>query len=354
MKTNSFKGKTRRFTVLLAAAAIALMAGLAVTDGQAAGDKGEVNIYSHRQEILIRPLLDRFEATTGIKANVVFAKKGMIVRLKAEGRNSPADVVLTVDAGRLIRIKEENLLQPIHSATLDAALPAQYRDPEGHWFGLSVRARPIIYSTGRVTPAELSTYEGLADPKWRGRVCIRSSSNVYNQSLLAAMIARLGPDKVEAWARGLVANFARKPQGGDRDQIRAVASGECDVAVVNTYYLARMLASSKSEDREVAGKVRIFWPNQGGHGAHVNISGAGVTRSSKNRGNAIRLIEFLASEDAQRIYAETVNEYPARPGVPVADVVRGFGDFKADDLPLATLARHNAQAVRIADRAGWP
>ncbi len=333
-------------------AAAAILATVCAASPAAAS--GEVNIYSYRQEVLIRPLLDRFEETTGIKVNVVFAKKGMIQRLKAEGVNSPADVVLTVDAARLIRVKEEGLLQPVRSAKLEADIPAQYRDPEGHWFGLSVRARPIMYNTAKVKPADLSTYQDLADPKWKGRICIRSSSNVYNQSLLAAMIAHMGKDKAEAWAKGLVANFARKPQGGDRDQIRAAAAGECDIAIANTYYLAGMIKGKKDSDKAAAAKMKIFWPNQGGTGAHVNVSGAGVTMSSKNKDNAIKLLEFLAGDEAQRLYADKVNEYPVRAGIPVTKVVAGFGEFKADTLRLATLAKHNAEAVRIADRAGWP
>ncbi len=319
----------------------------------AVGSSGEVNIYSYRQEVLIRPLLDRFEKKTGIKVNVIFAKKGMIQRLKAEGMNSPADVVLTVDAARLIKIRQEGLLQPVKSAALDANIPPQYRDPDGHWFGLSVRARPIIYNVGSVDPKSLSSYEDLADPKWKGRICIRSSSNVYNQSLLSAMIAHMGKDKAEAWAKGFVGNFARKPQGGDRDQIRGAAAGACDIAIANTYYLAGMIKGKKEADREAAAKVKIFWPNQDGRGAHVNISGAGVTKSSKNTANAVKLLEFLADSEAQAIYAEKVNEYPVKPGVEVTAVVQQFGDFKADTLTLATLAKYNAEAVRVADRAGW-
>ena len=236
---------------------------------------------------------------------------------------------------------------------LNDNIPSQYRDPDGHWFGVSVRARPIMYAVGRVKESELSTYEDLADPKWKGRICIRSSSNIYNQSLISALIAHKGTDTMEKWAKGLVGNFARKPQGGDRDQIRAVAAGECDIAVANTYYLAGLIKSKKDADRDAAAKVKIFWPNQGGSGAHVNISGAGVTKSSKNRDNAVKLLEFLSGTKAQEIYADKVNEYPVKDGVTITKVVKDFGDFKADKLNLATLAKHNAEAVRIADKAGW-
>lgn len=339
--------------------ALALIASLSMSGPAAAARDGaseitgEVNVYSYRQEVLIRPLLDRFTDQTGIRVKIVFAKNGMIERLKTEGVNSPADAILTVDAGRLIRAREAGVLQPIDSDILRRAIPAQYRDPEGYWYGLSVRARTIIYSPERVTPAELSSYEDLAAPRWKGRICIRSSSNIYNQSMLAAMIAHLGIDRTEDWARGLVANFARKPKGGDRDQIRAVAAGECDIAIVNTYYLAGLARSKKAKDRAVAAKVRIFWPNQGGRGTHVNISGAAVTKSARNKANAIRLIEFLAGAEAQKIYAEVVNEYPVRTDVAPSGVVASWGPFEADTLNLAELARYNAEALRLADRVGW-
>ena len=319
----------------------------------AAWAAGEVNIYSYRQEVLIRPLLDRFTKNTGITVNVVFAKKGMLARLKAEGANSPADAILTVDAGRLIRAKEAGVLQPAKSEALNKAIPAQYRDPQGYWYGLTVRGRTVIYNTARVKPGELSTYEALAEPRWKGRICIRSSGNIYNQSMVAAMIAHKGVAATETWARGFVANLARKPKGGDRDQIRAVAAGECDIAIANTYYLAGMVKGKKASDREAAQKVRVFWPNQAGRGVHVNISGAAVTKSAKNKANAVKLLEFLASEEAQRIYADKVNEYPVRPGVAMSEVLKGWGEFKADQLNLAKLAKHNAEAVKLTDRVGW-
>lgn len=315
---------------------------------------GEVNIYSYRQEVLIRPLLDAFTAETGITVNLVSGKAdALLERLKSEGANSPADLLLTVDAGRLIRAKEAGVFQAISSDTLATAIPAKYRDPSGHWFGLSVRSRVIFYARDRVSPDELSSYEALTDPKWRDRICVRSSSNVYNQSLLASMIAHTDVDTAEQWARNLVANMARKPQGGDRDQIKAVAAGQCDLAIANTYYYARMLTSKKAAEREAAGKVALFWPNQNGRGAHVNISGVGVTTSAKNRDNAVKLIEFLVSDDAQRIYAETGYEYPVKPGVAIAGSVAAMGDFKADPLDIAVMSRHNAEAIKTFDRAGW-
>jgi iron(III) transport system substrate-binding protein len=337
--------------VTVRAALLACAFGAAALSTAAAG---EVNVYSGRQEILIRPLLDEFTAATGIEVNVVSAKAdALLERLRREAMNSPADVLLTVDAGRLIRAKQAGVLQRVRSAVLEAAIPAQYRDPEGYWYGLSVRARPIMYAKDRVSPAELSTYEDLADPKWKDRICVRSSSSIYNQSMLAAMIAHLGVDATEAWAQGLVENLARPPQGGDRDQIRAVAAGECDVALANMYYLAGLAGSPKAQDRAAAAKVAIFWPDQSGRGVHVNVSGAGVTASARRKDNAIRLIEFLAGDRAQKIYARVVQEYPVKPGIEVSPLVAAWGEFRADSLPLASLAEHNAEAIRIADRVGW-
>ena len=336
-----------------AAALLAAFVGLVQPAAvQAAG--GEVNIYSYRQEVLLRPLLDAFTEETGITVNLVSGKAdALLERLKAEGQNSPADMLLTVDAGRLYRAVEAGLLQPVQSDLLDANVPAQYRHPDGLWYGLSVRARPIFYAKDRVKPGELSTYAALADEKWKGRICIRSSNNIYNQSLLASMIAHDGADVTTAWTKAFVANFARKPQGGDRDQLRAVAAGQCDLAIANTYYLGQLTQAKSADDRTAASKVGVFWPNQEGRGVHVNISGAAVTKSAKNKANAIRLIEFLVEDRAQRLYAEGVNEYPVKPGVPWSDIVAAWGRFKADDLNLSLLGENNAEAVMIADRAGW-
>lgn len=313
----------------------------------------EVNIYTTRQEVLIRPLLDTFEQETGIRVNVVFAKEGVIERMKSEGANSPADAILTADVGYILQAKSDGLLQPIESEVLNAAIPSQYRDPGGTWYGLALRARPIMYAKNRVDPSELSTYEDLADPKWKGRICIRSSSHIYNQSLVSSMIAADGVEKVEEWAKGFVANFAREPAGGDRDQIMAVAAGECDIAIANTYYLAGMLSGDDPAQKEAAQKVAVFWPNQDGRGVHVNISGGGVTASAKHVDNAVKLLEFMVSDEAQKIYAEAVNEYPVKPGIPPSDAVAGFGEFKADPLDLAVIGEHNVEAVRLMDRAGW-
>ena len=335
-----------------------LAGALALAAIGTAAAANDVNIYSYRQAVLMKPLLDRFEQKTGVKAQVIYLKKGMIARLKAEGAASPADVILTTDAARLIQLDRLGAFQPLNSAALNAAVPANLRHPKGHWFGLTVRGRPIFYNPAKVKPSDLSTYEALADGKWKGRICIRSSSNVYNQSLIASMIAANGAEKTQAWADGFVKNFARKPAGGDRDQIRAVAAGECDIAIANTYYFAGLARSKKERDRKAAAAVRLFWPNQkgrgsAGRGAHVNISGAGVAKHAKNRANAVRLIEFLASKEAQEIYARIVNEYPVRKDVQPGRTVADFGEFKADSLALSELAKYQKEAVRIADRAGW-
>lgn len=335
-------------------AVTALAAGSAMT-AQAA----EVNVYSAREENLIKPILDQFSAQTGITVNLITAGADeLTTRMELEGANSPADLLLTVDVGRLLRAQEMDLLQPVQSDVLESQIPAQYRDSAGHWFAVSLRGRVIVYDRARVDPAQLSTYEDLADPKWQGKICVRSSGNIYNQSLTASMVSHHGVEATEAWARGLVANFARQPQGGDRDQIAAVAIGQCELAIVNTYYLAGMINATSADQREQAAAVAVFWPNQqgdglAGRGAHINISGAALSKNAPNKAEAIQLMEFLVSDEAQTWYAEANNEFPVRPGVPVSATLQSWGDFKADSLALDQLGIHNADAVRLMDRAGW-
>lgn len=315
---------------------------------------GEVNLYSARKEKLIKPLLDRFTEETGITVNLVTGKAdALLQRLQSEGRNSPADLLITTDAGRLHRAKQAGVTQAVESAVLTNQVPSSFRDPEGHWFGLSLRVRPILYVKGQVDPGELNSYEALADPVWKGRICIRSSDNIYNQSLVASLIAANGLEATETWAEGLVKNFARPPKGGDRDQIKSAAAGLCDIAVANTYYLAGMLTSKDAAQREAAGRLAVFWPNQRGRGAHVNVSGASVTRAAKNRDNAIRLLEFLVGKEAQSWYAETNGEYPVRSDVSPSELLKSWGEFKIDALNLSKLGELNPQAVRLMDRAGW-
>lgn len=314
----------------------------------------EVNIYSERKEELIKPLLDRFSAETGIGVNIITGSGDLLIkRLEIEGENSPADVLLTTDVARLHRAKSHDLLQALQSDVLQAAIPARYRDSEGHWFGLSVRSRVIVYAPERVGADELSRYEDLADARWRNRLCVRSSSNPYNQSLVASLIVHNGIEATEQWARDLVANFARPPQGGDRDQIKAVAVGECDVALVNTYYLGGMLNSEVADERATAEKVALFWPNQDGRGTHVNISGAGLTRSAKNCAAAIALLEFLSRDASQQWYAEQNYEFPVRTGIEAGPTLQQWGEFKADPVELELLGKYNAEALRLMDRAGW-
>lgn len=333
--------------MLVAAAAFALA-------GQAAALAAEVNVYSARNDALIKPLLDEFTRHTGIKANLLAGKpEQLLERLKSEGANSPADLLITTDAGNLWAAKEAGVLQPVKSAVLEANIPASLRDPEDVWFGLSQRARVIFIARDRVKPGEITSYEDLADPKWKGRICIRSSGNVYNQSMLAAMIATMGAEKAEAWAKAVTGNMARKPQGGDRDQILAVAAGECDVAVANTYYYGGMLTATKEDEKKAAQAVALVWPNQQGRGAHVNISGAAVAKSAKNKAEAVKLIEFLSGDEAQRIYAEINMEYPVKPGVAWSPMLESWGKFKADALNVAALGKNNPEAVKIFDRVGW-
>lgn len=314
----------------------------------------EVNIYSARKEDLIQPLLDDFSRQTGVTVNLVTGKEeALLQRLQSEGVNTPADVLLTSDAGRLAAARQAGVLQAVKSDALDKAIPALYRDPAGYWYGLSLRARPIIYARDRVKSADLSTYDDLADPKWKGRVCARSSDSVYNQSLVAGMIAHHGEAQAETWARGLVANFARPPKGGDRDQIKAVAAGECDVTLANTYYLGGMINSHDEAEKQAAANVAVFWPNAKTTGVHVNVSGAGVTAHARNHDNAVKLLEFLAGDAAQRWYAETNNEYPVNPAIPPSATLKAWGEFKADTLNVAQLGELNAAAVKLMDRAGW-
>ncbi len=313
-----------------------------------------LNIYSARQEALIKPLLDRFSNETGVEVNLVTGSgDALITRLTREGRNSPADVLLTSDAGRLYRARQAGVLQPVSSDALTAAVPENLRSPDNLWYGLSVRARVLIIAPERVNTDELQDYEDLADPQWKGRICVRSSGNIYNQSLVAGMLAQKDRAQTQAWLDGFVRNFARPPQGGDRDQIKAVAAGQCDVALVNSYYFGAMLQSDNEEERRAAEQVELLWPNQSNRGVHINISGAGVIRASEQPDLARELIEFLVREDSQQWYAETNNEYPVRDSVSPSRLLQSWGDFKADDLDVSELGRLNAQAVMAMDRANW-
>lgn len=314
----------------------------------------EVNLYSYRQPFLIQPLLDAFTEKTDTDVNVVYAEKGVLERLKAEGDNSPADAVLTADVGRLNDMVEAGVVQPVQSSVLEDAIPSQYRHPEGLWYGLTLRGRIIAASKERVEPEAITSYEDLADPRFRGRVCTRSGKHEYMISLIASVIAHQGEEKARQWLEGVKQNLARKPQGNDRAQIKAIYEGECDIAVVNTYYLGHLATNQEEpEQQKWAEAVRIIFPDQEGRGAHVNVSGAAVTKSASHREEAVKLLEFLVSDEAQRIYAQQNFEYPVKDGVPLDPVVASWGSFKADDIDLAEVARHRDEASRLVDRVGY-
>ena len=328
--------------------------GAAALSGGALASAEEVNLYSSRQPFLMKPLLDAFTKESGIKVNMVYLKKGMLERLKSEGRNSMADLILVSDIGNLHNHDKAGLLQPVGSAKLAANIPVQYRHSNGNWFGLTMRARVIYASKDRVKPGEVTTYEDLADPKMKGRVCIRSGKHVYNVSLLASIVVAKGPEGAAAWAKGVKANLARKPQGNDRAQVKAVFQGECDVAVGNTYYMGKMATNKKDPvQKEWAKSVNIIFPNQQGRGAHVNVSGAAVTKAAKNKANAIRLIEFLSGQAAQKMYAETNFEYPVKTGVALHPMVASWGEFKADEAFLSKIANARSTATKLVDRVAF-
>ena len=320
-----------------------------------AQDGKVLNLYSSRHYQTDEALYANFTKQTGIRVNRIEAgEDALIERVRNEGARSPADVLVTVDAGRLWRAEQLGFFQPVKSAVLEARIPASLRDPGGLWFGFSQRARLIAYSKAKVKPEELASYESLADPKWKGRVCMRSSTNIYNLSLMGALIDHLGEPAAEQWARGVVANFARPPRGGDTDQLKSVAAGECDVTVTNQYYYARLARSARPEEREIADKVGVLFPNQANRGAHVNISGAGVMKNAPNREAAVKFLEYLAGDEAQRYFADGNNEWPAVASVkPDNPALKALGEFRADALNVAKLGRNQPAAQRLYDRVGW-
>ncbi|MEM1171674.1 MAG: Fe(3+) ABC transporter substrate-binding protein [Cyanobacteria bacterium P01_H01_bin.35] len=313
-----------------------------------------INLYSSRHYDTDQVLYDSFTKKTGIKVNLIEGKgEELMERIRSEGANSPADVFITVDAGNLWRAQEQGILQPVSSSILESKIPANLRSPENLWFGFSRRARVIMYNKDKVQPSELSSYEDLATDKWKGKIVIRSSSNIYNQSLVASLIEILGTSPTENWAKSFVSNFARPPEGNDTAQIKAVAAGIGDVGIANSYYLARLMKSSKGEDKAVANKVGIFFPNQNGRGTHVNISGGGVVKTAPNKEGAIKFLEHLTSPEAQKIFSEGNNEYPVVAGVAAADVLKTFGDFKSDSTNVAIYGKLNPDAIKLMDRVGW-
>ncbi len=344
--TESTKG--RRALRAFAHASFSL-AALAMFPLAAQAD-GEVNIYSYREPGLIDPLMKAFTEKTGIKTNVVYARSGLNERLAAEGRNSPADLVFTVDIGRLSEAKAMGVTQPVKSEALEKAIPATYRDPEGHWFGLTLRSRVVYASKERVKQDSI-TYEELADPKWKGRICSRSGQHPYNVSLIASMIAHKGEAEAEKWLTGFKENLAHKPAGGDREQARDVYSGKCDLAIGNTYYVALMMKNP--EQKAWADAIKVLFPNAADRGSHVNISGMALAKHAPNKENALKLMEFLASPQAQQIYAQANNEYPISPEAKPSEAVQSWGELKPDKLAIEEIASLRKKASELVDKVDF-
>jgi len=331
--------------------AVAAFALATLFTGAAYAD-GTVNIYTYRQPELIQPVLDAFTAETGIKTEVLFLDKGLEERVTAEGTNSPVDVIMTVDISRLTKAKEAGITQALNDEVVNAEIPAEYRDPEGHWFGLTKRARVVYASKDRVKDTAI-TYADLADPKWKGKLCMRSGQHDYNLALISAAIAHWGPEKTEEWLKGVKANLARKPDGGDRPQAGAIFAGECDIAIGNTYYVGLMRTNEKEpKEKDWGNAVNVLFPTFENGKTHVNISGAALAKNAPNRDNAVKLLQFLASDKAQQIYAEKNYEYPVEPGLEPSEMVKSFGPLNADTLPLADVASHRKQASEMVDRVG--
>lgn len=314
----------------------------------------EVNVYTHRHYDVDKDLFAAFTKETGIKVNVVKASADeLLVKLAQEGANSPADLLVTVDVARLEKAKNQGLLQNISSTTLQKNIPEDLRDIAGSWYAQTIRGRVIVYSNERVNPTQLSTYEALTDEQWKDKILVRSSSNMYNQSLMASIIANNGEEVALDWAKGVVANMAREPKGNDRDQVKAIAAGEGDLAIINTYYLGKLLSSDNPAEVEAGKSVGIFFPNQDDRGAHINISGAGVCKHAPNRANAVKLLEFLSEEKAQKLFAAANHEYPVNPNVAPTPLLASWGTFKADTKSLKAIAAHSNTAVTLFDQAGW-
>lgn len=338
-----------RSLVLLAA-----VAGFNFLGAAAASALEEVNVYSYRQPFLIKPFLGEFTKQSGIKVNVVFVNKGMVKKIESEGKNTKADGVLTVDISRLTEHAKAGQLQPVKSAVVDKNIPAYLRDPDGLWIGLTRRVRVIAASKERVKPGAVKNYEDLADPKFKGKICTRAGSHVYNRALLASMIAAHGEAKAEEWAKGLVANLAQKPQGGDREQVKAIKEGVCDFALINNYYFGLMKFNTKKPEQQAwADSVYLIFPNQDNRGTQVNISGVGLTKYAKNKDNMIKLIEFLTGDFAQHKYAADNYEYPANPAVAIDEELASWGKFKSDKVSLKKIADLSPAAQKIIDRTGW-
>ncbi len=343
-----YAAKGKRYAVLGCALLVCLLCAASTIRA------AEINLYSYRQPFLIQPLLSAFTKESGIKVNVTFAKSGIVDKIRAAGVNNPADAVLTVDVSRLEALRKAALLQPVDSPLINAAVPRQWRDPQGLWFGLSIRARVVVAHRDRVAPDAIRRLDDLTASRFHGRVCSRSGKHIYNLGLLASVIANQGESAAERWLRGLKGNLARKPQGNDRAQAKAIHQGVCDLALLNNYYLGKMLSNTqKPEQQDWAKNLRVFFSDQKTQGQAVNVSAVGIIKHAKNRDNAVKLIEFLVSEKAQNIYAGQNFEYPVRPGVELHPLLEGWGEFKSNTLNLSTIARYLPAASRMVDRIGF-
>ena len=343
MRSEQFSLRGATFALAASALAFAALAGPSTT----AHAEEEVNVYSYREPGLVDPIFKTFTAETGIKVNVVYSKDGLIERIAAEGRNSPADLLITPESGLLIQAKAAGVTQPVKSKALEDAIDAKLRDPEGHWFGLTRRARVVYASKDRVKQDAI-TYEELADPKWKGKICIRSGQHTYNIALIASMIAHDGEEKAEKWLIGLRDNLARKPAGGDREGVRDVQAGLCDIAIGNTYYMAAMLKNP--EQKPWADAVKILFPNAADRGTRVNISGAALAANAPHRDNAVKLLEFMVAPEAQAIYAEGNGEYPVTATAKTSDLVKSWGELKPDSIPLSEIASLRKKASELVDK----
>jgi len=336
------------------AGALALTACAEQEETAAPGDAGVVNLYTARHYDSDLILYERFTEQTGIRVNRIEGNADqLLARMQAEGEASPADLFITADAGALWRVQNAGLLQPVQSEALSTAIPANLRDPEGRWFGFSRRARIVAYDQARVQPADVDTYEDIASPRFRGQLCVRSADSVYNLSLVGALIEAWGPDRARQWVEGVVANMARPPEGGDRDQIRAVGAGVCQIALTNSYYYIRLASGDDAADREITTRVKLAFPSLDGQGAHVNISGAGVAANAPNRANAIRFLEYLTSAEVQTHVSQNNNEYPASPNVPAPAPVDAYADFQAHPMPVSAYGPRQAEALAMMSAAGW-
>ncbi len=358
--------ETRAMRIISMLAGVAAFGLLSACSGQGAGSEktdgadaattetGVVNLYTARHYDSDLPLYERFTQETGIRINRIEGKPDeLVARMRSEGANSPADVFIAADAGALWRADQAGLFQPVQSAVLDARIPENLREPSGKWYGLSRRARIVAYDSAKVKPEDVDSYEKLAAPRFKGRLCVRSSDSVYNLSLVGALIEAWGPEKADTWVRGIVANMARPPQGGDRDQIRAVAAGVCEVAITNSYYFIRMASGDNESDKAVTTKVSLAFPSLDGKGAHVNISGGGVAANAPNKANAIRLLEFLASPESQTHVAASNNEFPVSPDVPPPPPVDAYAAFTAHPMSAAAFAARQPEAQSMMSKAGW-